>query len=245
MQRRHKILLVGYDLLLERNLEMKRYKVVVLPTTSGSGVCNAIQNEKPDLVVLAQPAHNVTIMEVICECEDFDNIPIFVFVDGNEDTRARILDMGADDCLSIPYSLTEACSRVGAILRRTSKTTASSEDDLLVWGDITVNLTRHRVWRDQKETVLPPSAYSLLIYLMQNPGRVFSREQLISAAWEDMYINPKGVNVCVRRLRQALSDTERSPVIRAVRGVGYGLHPEAVIRGEENLSGKTGMARRA
>ena len=154
------------------------------------------------------------------------NIPIImVTARGEESDRIRGLDTGADDYITKPFSMTELTARIRAVLRRIRPGLA---EDLVRHGDITIDRVAHRVKREGKEIHLGPTEFRLLDYLMQHPGRVFSREQLLDAVWgSDVYVEARTVDVHIGRLRKALNQDEGSDPIRTVRSAGYALDVDA------------------
>ena len=150
------------------------------------------------------------------------NIPIIILTARTEETdRIRGLETGADDYVSKPFSTDELVARIRAVLRRVRPALA---EERLAFGDIEMDLAAHRVTRSGRGIRLGPTEYRLLRYLMEHPGRVFSRDQLIDAVWgHDIYVDTRTVDVHIRRLRKALNDGGRADVIRTVRSAGYGL----------------------
>ena len=132
------------------------------------------------------------------------------------------MDTGADDYVAKPFSMSELIARVRAVLRRTGPPTAP--DELLRYADIEMDLAAHRVRRDGDEIHLGPTEFRLLRHFMEHPQRVFSRERLLDAVWgRDVYVEPRTVDVHIRRLRKALNDGARTDLIRTVRSAGYAL----------------------
>jgi two-component system, OmpR family, phosphate regulon response regulator PhoB len=138
---------------------------------------------------------------------------------GEEGDRVRGLATGADDYIVKPFSVPELLARVRALLRRAKPAHVA---DLLVAGDIELDRVSHRVRRDGRELHLGPTEFKLLEFLMQSPGRVFSREQLLDGVWgHDVYIDERTVDVHIGRLRKAINRGRDTDPIRTVRGSGY------------------------
>jgi two-component system phosphate regulon response regulator PhoB len=147
--------------------------------------------------------------------------------DGEYD-QAEALDTGADDYLTKPFSMTELLARLRAVLRRIRPSLA---EDVVNVGDIEMDRGAHRVRRAGKEVHLGPTEYRLLDHLIQHPGRVFSREQLLDAVWgSDVYVEARTVDVHVGRLRKALNVEGTEDPIRTVRSAGYSLDESAVVK---------------
>jgi two-component system phosphate regulon response regulator PhoB len=143
---------------------------------------------------------------------------------GEETDRVRGLDTGADDYVVKPFSMTELLARIRAVLRRIRPGLA---DDRLNHGDILVDRVSHRVRRAGQEVHLGPTEFRLLDHLIQHPGRVFSREQLLNAVWgSDVYVEARTVDVHIGRLRMALNGDKLPDPIRTVRSAGYALDLE-------------------
>ena len=207
--------------LLQYNLEKEGYKVSV--ASDGEEGLMQAEEETPDLVLLDWMLPKVSGIEVCRRLRgrpETRNVPIIMLTArGEESDRVRGLDTGADDYLTKPVSMVELNARIRAVLRRIRPGLA---DDRVSHGDIIIDRVAHRVKRDGKEVHLGPTEFRLLDYLMQHPGRVFSREQLLDAVWgSDVYVEVRTVDVHVGRLRKALTVTEgsRDP-IRTVRSAG-------------------------
>jgi two-component system phosphate regulon response regulator PhoB len=140
---------------------------------------------------------------------------------GEEGERVRGLGVGADDYIVKPFSLPELSARIAALLRRAAPERVAS---VLNAGEIELDRERRRVFRAGREMPLGPTEFRLLEFLMQSPGRVFSREQLLDGVWgRDVYVDERTVDVHIGRLRKALNDGFASDPIRTVRGSGYSL----------------------
>jgi two-component system, OmpR family, phosphate regulon response regulator PhoB len=213
--------------LLQYNLEKEGYRVSV--ASDGEEGLMQAEEETPDLVLLDWMLPKVSGIEVCRRLRgraETRNVPIIMLTArGEESDRVRGLDTGADDYLTKPVSMVELNARIRAVLRRIRPGLA---DDRVSHGDIIIDRVAHRVKRDGKEVHLGPTEFRLLDYLMQHPGRVFSREQLLDAVWgSDVYVEVRTVDVHVGRLRKALTVSEglRDPV-RTVRSAGYALDLE-------------------
>jgi len=143
---------------------------------------------------------------------------------GEESDRVRGLSTGADDYLVKPFSTPEFIARVRALLRRAKPEVLSS---VLKVGDILLDREAHRVYRKKNEIKLGPTEFRLLEFMMQHPGRVFSRSQLLDNVWgETIYIDERTVDVHVGRLRKAVNNNRMPDVIRTIRGAGYAIREE-------------------
>jgi two-component system phosphate regulon response regulator PhoB len=213
--------------LLHYNLDKEGYRVGV----AGDGEEALIMaNERaPDLVILDWMLPKVSGIEVCRRLRgrsETRNVPIIMLTArGEESDRIRGLDTGADDYVVKPFSMIELTARVRAVLRRIRPGLA---DDRITVGDIVIDRVAHRVKRQGKEVHLGPTEFRLLDYLMQHPGRVFSREQLLDAVWgSDVYVEARTVDVHIGRLRKALNGDVDGDPIRTVRSAGYSLDLDA------------------
>jgi len=212
--------------LLQYNLEKEGYRVLV--AGDGEEGLLLIDEHKPDLLLLDWMLPKVSGIEVcrrLRQKTETRNIPILMLTArGEESDRIRGLDTGADDYVVKPFSMTELLARIRAVLRRIRPGLA---DDRLAHGDIVVDRVAHRVKRSGKEVHLGPTEFRLLDHLMQHPGRVFSREQLLDAVWgSDVYVEARTVDVHIGRLRKALNSGDEADPIRTVRSAGYSLDME-------------------
>jgi two-component system, OmpR family, phosphate regulon response regulator PhoB len=209
--------------LLSYNLEKEGYRVVV--AADGEEGMLQIEERLPDLVLLDWMLPKLSGIEVcrrIRGKSETRNMPIIMLTArGEESDRIRGLDTGADDYLTKPFSMSELIARIRAVLRRIRPGLA---DDRLNHGDIVIDRVAHRVRRSGQEIHLGPTEFRLLDHLMQHPGRVFSREQLLDAVWgSDVYVEARTVDVHVGRLRKALNVEGTVNPIRTVRSAGYSL----------------------
>ena len=141
---------------------------------------------------------------------------------GEESDRIRGLNTGADDYIVKPFSVSELIARVGALLRRANPEKVSG---MLSFGELEIDRERRRVARGGRPIELGPTEYRMLEFLMERPGRVFSREQLLDGIWgRDKYIDERTVDVHIGRLRKALNRDREIDPIRTVRGAGYALN---------------------
>jgi two-component system phosphate regulon response regulator PhoB len=209
--------------LLRYNLEREGYRV--LEAQDGEEALLISAEEKPDLVLLDWMLPQLSGIEVCRRLrgrQETRNVPIIMLTArGEEGDRIRGLDTGADDYLTKPFAMTELLARLRAVLRRIRPSLA---EDVIAVGDIEMDRGAHRVRRAGVEVHLGPTEYKLLDHLIQHPGRVFSREQLLDAVWgSDVYVEARTVDVHVGRLRKALNIEGVSDPIRTVRSAGYSL----------------------
>jgi two-component system phosphate regulon response regulator PhoB len=209
--------------LLKYNLDKEGHEVGV--AGDGEEALVMIEERLPDLLVLDWMLPKVSGIEVcrrLRQRAETRNLPIIMLTArGEESDRVRGLDTGADDYIVKPFSMSELAARVRAVLRRIRPGLA---EDRIHNGSLIIDRVAHRVKRDGREVHLGPTEFRLLDYLMQHPGRVFSREQLLDAVWgADVYVEARTVDVHIGRLRKALNAGSDSDPIRTVRSAGYSL----------------------
>ncbi len=205
------------------NLSRAGYRV--RNTLDGEEGLIMIKEEKPDVLILDWMLPSVSGLE-ICRAlrrqKDTRDIGIIMLTArGEELDRVQGLESGADDYISKPFSPAELVARVASVLRR-SKPVTSQES--LMYADIEMDLTTFRVKRSGRYISLGPTEYRLLRHFLENPKRVYSREQLLDAVWgPDIVVEARTVDVHIRRLRKALNSENGTDLIRTVRSAGYAL----------------------
>ena len=209
--------------LLRYNLEAAGYDVEGV--ARGDDADLRLREATPDLVILDWMLPGVSGIELCRRLRsrpETRQLPILMLTArGEESERVRGLSTGADDYIVKPFSLPELLARVSALLRRASPERVA---DVLGFGDISLDREKKRVTRAGRPIDLGPTEYRLLEFLMERPGRVFSREQLLDGVWgSDIYIDERTVDVHVGRLRKALNRGDEADPIRTVRGSGYAL----------------------
>ena len=213
--------------LLRYNLEREGFRVA--EARDGEEALLMAREQKPDLVLLDWMLPLLSGLEVCRQMRrmaETRGVPIIMLTArGEEGDKLRGLDSGADDYVTKPFSPSELVARIRAALRR-SRPTANGES--LQFEDLTMDLAAHRVRRRGRDIHLGPTEFRLLRYLLEHQGRVFSREQLLDMVWgQDVYVEPRTVDVHIRRLRKAINATDESDLIRTVRSAGYSLDREA------------------
>ncbi|MBM3535918.1 MAG: phosphate regulon transcriptional regulatory protein PhoB [Alphaproteobacteria bacterium] len=209
--------------LLRYNLEREGFRVV--EARDGEEALLQAAELKPDLILLDWMIPHVSGLEICRRLRrrpDTRGTPIIMLTArAEEGDKIRGLDGGADDYVTKPFSPTELVSRVRALLRRSRPAMAAER---LEFGDLVLDLAAHRVRRGGRDIHLGPTEFRLLRHLIEHPGRVFSREQLLNAVWgSEIYVEPRTVDVHIRRLRQAVNGEGEPDLIRTVRSAGYAL----------------------
>jgi two-component system phosphate regulon response regulator PhoB len=212
--------------LLRYNLEKQGFRVD--EAADGEEALLRVAEARPDLVLLDWMLPSVSGIEVCRQLRrkpGTRGLPIIMVTARTEDQDAvRALDTGADDYITKPFAMDSLLARIRALLRRSG---AVSARGVLSWRDLVLDQDAHRVSRAGRPLHLGPTEYRLLEFLMQRPGRVFSREQVLDAVWgRDIHVEPRTVDVHIRRLRKAVNGPGEEDVIRTVRSAGYALDTE-------------------
>jgi two-component system phosphate regulon response regulator PhoB len=213
--------------LLRYNLEKEGFEV----SEAGDGEEALVQiaERKPDVVLLDWMLPLVSGIEV---CRQLRRAPqsrtlpiIMLTARGEEGDKVRGLNSGADDYITKPFSPSELVARVRAVMRRSRP---DALDERLGFADISMDLAAHRVLRSGRPIHLGPTEFRLLRFLLEHPKRVFSREHLLDGVWgHDVYVEPRTVDVHIRRLRKALNGPGERDLVRTVRSAGYALDAES------------------
>ena len=224
-----RLLLVEDDRALAElvTFHFERAGYAVTRTGDGEEALILAEEVRPDLILLDWMIEGISGIEVCRRLRRraaTANVPIIMLTArGEEDDRIRGLDTGADDYLTKPFSPKELVARAAAVLRRVRPALAA---ETLSYSNLDMDLAAHRVRRDGRRVLLGPTEYRLLKHLLENPGRVFSRQQLLETVWphsEDIEL--RTVDVHIRRLRLALGEPD---IVRTVRSAGYALDAEGL-----------------
>ena len=207
--------------ILEYNFKKEGY--VVDTASDGEIALDKIIFKAPDLIILDWMLPKLSGIELCRKVrtnKKIKNIPIIMLTArGEEEDRLKGLEMGADDYVTKPFSVNELFARAKAVLKRIRPIFAEEE---VIFEDIKINIGTHKVFRNSKEIKLGPTEFNLLRFFMENISRVFSRQQLLNHVWKhDALVEPRTVDVHVRRLRKSLNAGNQKDYIRTVRSSGY------------------------
>ena len=215
-------------LLMRYNFEAAGYKVDAVGR--GDDAETWLRENAPDLVVLDSMLPGLSGSDLCRKLRarsDKAQMPIITLVAHDEEGLGG-LDTGADDFVVKPFSVSELLARVRALLRRVRPTHVAT---ILRAADVELDRECHRVTRANREIQLGPTEFRLLEFLMQTPGPVFSREQLLEAVWgPNANVEVRTVDVHIGRLRKALKIGNRADPVRTVRGAGYAFREEQYLR---------------
>jgi len=218
--------------LVHYNLAQERFKVI--EAEDGEKALKLVQREKPHLIVLDLMLPGLSGLELcrsLRERPETSQIPILMLTaKAGEADRIVGLEMGADDYLTKPFSPRELVARVKAILRRTEMQSSHPVSEVYEKGPLKINFSTYETIVRGKAVRLTLKEFELLGFLVQNPNRVLSRDQLLDRVWGgEVFVDPRTVDVHIRRLRKAIEKNDRKPDwILTVRGVGYKFHEKAL-----------------
>jgi two-component system, OmpR family, response regulator RegX3 len=225
-----KILVVEDDTSLSEalayNLRREGYTPIVAPTAPGA--IERARAEPFDLVLLDIMLPGGSGFDVCRDIRTFSTVPI-VMITARDDEVDRVLglEIGADDYVTKPFKLRELLARVKANLRRVDMEHRRDSGESLHAGPLSIDPARRRVLAGTEEIVLQPKEFDLLLYFMQHPRSVLTRNRLLHGVWGHEYVGERTVDVHVRRVRAKLDAAGVGGVIRTVHGVGYGFEPDA------------------
>ena len=207
--------------LLEYNFEKEGYEVGL--AMDGEEALIMAAERTPDLILMDWMLPKLSGVEAcrrLRRREETRHTPIIMLTArGDETDRITGLDYGADDYMVKPFSMPELFARTRALLRRAKP---SLLEDIIRQGNIEIDTKAFRVKCGDTQIHLGPTEFRLLDHFMRNPGRVFSREQLLDAVWgRDVYVEARTVDVHIGRLRKALKKNGNTDPIRTVRSAGY------------------------
>lgn len=210
--------------MLRLSLERESYRVLDCETAEEAA--DILEQETVHLVLLDWMLPGMSGIDFAKKLRKKDTLPhvpvIMLTAKAEEDDKLTGFDAGIDDYISKPFSLKEMLARVQSVLRRSHGDEVKSTDIISLSG-VTLDKESHLVYTDNNDEIhLGPTEFKLLQFLMLNPGRVYSRDQLLDHVWGvGVYVDERTVDVHIRRLRKALGEYELEKVIRTVRGSGY------------------------
>jgi len=196
----------------------------VAEAVDGIEAVKLVRKRHPDLVVLDVRMPGMDGIDALREIRTFSDVFVIMLTARAEEADKVIgLSVGADDYLTKPFSPRELVARVKAVLRRSRIDKRGGDEELLAFPDLSIDPGRRTVTAVDSEKKVTALEFDLLAALASQPGRVFSRRQLLEAVWGwDFVGDERVVDVHIRNLRQALGDSATDPVvIGTVRGVGY------------------------
>ena len=199
-------------------------------STDGEEALRRVKQEKYDLIILDLMLPGIQGMElcrILKSSEDTSYVPVIMLTAKNEEIDKVLgLEMGADDYITKPFSPRELIARVKAVLRRTHEKPV--KDKTVKIGELEINTDTYQVVKRGEQLKLSATEFKLLLYLVQRKGRVFNRDMLLDAVWKDeAFVEPRTVDVHIRRLRERIEDDPSHPeYIKTRRGLGYYMERE-------------------
>ena len=196
----------------------------VKSATNGEDALLLIKEEIPSLAIfdwMIPEPNGLELCKILRRKQETSNLPIIMLTAREEEEdRIRGLEYGADDYISKPFSPAELIARIKALIRRST----STQNNILEFEDIKIYDNEHKVFRGKSRVHLGPTEYNLLKHLMENPCRVFSREQLLDSVWGyGIYVERRTVDTHIRRLRKSLNIEGKKNFIRTIRSSGYSI----------------------
>jgi phosphate regulon transcriptional regulator PhoB len=215
--------------LVSYNLKKEGFDVSTSP--DGKDALERIRQGGYDFIILDLMLPGIQGME-ICRILRNDpktkNIPIIMLTAKGEEVDKIIgLEMGADDYITKPFSPRELIARIRTVMRRSSS--APADEERIKIGGLLINKETYTVTKDGRTIDLSSTEYKLLLYLAERRGKVFNRDQLLDAVWKDeAFVEPRTVDVHIRRLRTQIEDNPSNPgYVKTRRGIGYFMEPES------------------
>jgi two-component system alkaline phosphatase synthesis response regulator PhoP len=218
--------------LVNYNLAQERFKV--LEAADGEQALKIVRREKPNLVILdlmLPGLSGIEVCKILRDKPETAKLPILMLTaKAGEADRVVGLEMGADDYLAKPFSPRELVARVRAILRRSAAAASAESLPSYEKGGLKIDFTTYEVFARGRHVKLTLKEFELLRFLVQNPNRVLSRDQLLDRVWGgETFITPRTVDVHIRRLRKAVEKDDSNPKwILTLRGVGYKFDEKAL-----------------
>ncbi len=211
--------------LLKFNLEISNYNVDF--AYDGLDGYIKAKNDKPDLILLDWMLPNITGIELLKKIrsdKELRQTPVIMLTAKNmENDKIEGLEQGADDYITKPFSVKELLARISSVLRRYNIQEVPMEENILELGNIKLDLCKHEVYKKGEKIDLTLKEFELLKLLIENKGKVLSRNHLLDKVWGyEYYGETRTVDVHIRYLRKKIEDDSNSEkYIQTVRGVGY------------------------
>lgn len=223
-----KVLVVDDDPSIVSLIEviLKKDSYVTIAAYTGDQAMKALDEHKIDAAILDMMLPDINGLSLLREIRShaaYKHIPVMM-VTGRDDEIDTVLglEMGADDYIHKPFKKRELVARLNVIFRRIEQD-KSAVGEPIVFGDLVLNPLTHEVLKAGAEIALSPKEYKLLLLLMSNPNRIFTRDELLNKVWDDVVaFETRTVDVHIRRLRSKVEDDPQNPVwIETIRGYGY------------------------
>lgn len=205
-------------------LEQKGFETAI--AYNGEQALKKYESEEPDLILLDWSMPDISGLDVLKRIRESQNFVPVIMITGKSAKEDIVegLAAGADDYITKPFNWEELMARVNAAIRRAQQPNAAHPKRIR-FGKVILDAKTHRAWLEDKELNLSPREYSMLELFMQNPKRIYSRDELIEKVWGlDFDGDSKTVDVHICWLRQKIEEDANKPkIIQTVRGFGYRL----------------------
>ncbi|MDD2980331.1 MAG: response regulator transcription factor [Hespellia sp.] len=204
-------------------LEKDGYQV--LEAANGLEALSILKNEPVDLAVLDIMMPEMNGLRVLRKLRESSNIPVIILSSKSADSDKILgLDLGADDYLTKPFNPLEAVARIHSNIRRFYSLGAKEKEvPAITVRDLRLDTERCALLQNGREIELTSSEYRIMLLFMENPGKVFTKQQIFTAGWQGEYmIDDNGIMVCISKLRTKLNDQDNH-YIKTIRGLGYRL----------------------
>lgn len=213
--------------LIKMSLEENGY--TVLTAQNGKEALDILMSEDINLAILDVMMPVMDGFNLLRRIREHSTIPVIMLTARTEDMDKVLgLGLGADDYISKPFSVAELVARVGAHLRRSNEYLSSKEKSapIITYGSLSIDKEKCCAFKDGKPIELGAKEYKLLLFLMENPERVFTKRQLYHAVWDDeYYFDDNTIMVHISRIRSRIEDDPQNPrYLKTIRGIGYKLH---------------------
>ncbi len=195
----------------------------VIATDCGDDAAPLMESEAADIVLLDLALNGMDGLSVLQELRKFSDVPVIILSGRGDDvSRIKGLEMGADDYIVKPFSHTELLARMKAILRRTSQSELWGDEGIITGRNLSIDLARRRVRVGDRDVDLSQSEWNLLAFMARNERKIFSNRALAEKVWGSDFVESSAIKMCVRRLRLKLGDDPRNAqLIKSYRGAGY------------------------
>jgi two-component system phosphate regulon response regulator PhoB len=208
------------------SLHLKKNNFEYLVVHNGEDALSHLDNFMPDFVILDWMIPGLSGLEVLRRIrnkQEYKNLPILMLTAKNsEQDKIISFESGLDDYITKPFLPSELIARVKAILKRTSQ--SNQDHESLIFDDIKIDTSQKKAFRGARRLNLGPTEFKILLFLLKNKQKVFSREQILNKIWPNQVnVEIRTVDVHIRRLRKELNKNGEQDLIRTVRSAGYSI----------------------
>ena len=208
------------------SLHLKKNNFEYLVVHNGEDALSHLDNFMPDFIILDWMIPGLSGLEVLRRIrnkQEYKNLPILMLTAKNsEQDKIISFESGLDDYITKPFLPSELIARVKAILKRTSQ--SNQDHESLNFDEIKINTSQKKAFRGERRLNLGPTEFKILIFLLKNKQKVFSREQILNKIWPNQVnVEIRTVDVHIRRLRKELNKNGEKDLIRTVRSAGYSI----------------------